>query len=61
MSDPLDKDELEKLKTLELASYVPPYSNAVAQELYRKAIEPWWKRLWYKIKAVAVEHGKLGG
>jgi hypothetical protein len=28
MSDPLDKDELEKLKDLELASYVPHYSNA---------------------------------
>jgi hypothetical protein len=51
MSDPMDKDELEKLKALQLASYVPPYTNAEIQELYRQALlkKPWWKRLWYKI------------
>jgi hypothetical protein len=52
MSEPLDKDELERLKALQLASYVPPYTNAEIQELFRKPLpkEPWWKRLWYKIR-----------
>jgi hypothetical protein len=51
MSEPMDKDELQSLKALELANYVPPYTNAEVQELYRKALgkESWWKRLWYKI------------
>jgi hypothetical protein len=55
MSDPMDKGELEKLKALELASYVPPYSNEEIRELYRQALpkEPWWKRLWYKIRGIS--------
>jgi hypothetical protein len=52
MSEPMDKDELQALKALELANYVPPYTNAKVQELYRQALgkEPWWKRFWYKIR-----------
>lgn len=52
MSDPMDKDELEKLKSSELASYAPPYSAEEIQELYRQALlkEPWWKRLWNKFR-----------
>jgi len=52
MSEPMDNDELEKLKALELMSYVPPYSNEEVQELYQQALlkEPWWKRLWYKFR-----------
>lgn len=51
MTDPMDKDELEQLKALELASYVPPYTNVEIRKLYRQALlnEPWWKRWWYKI------------
>jgi hypothetical protein len=52
MSNPMDKDELQTLKALELANYVPPYTNAKVHELYRQARAkgPWWKRLWYKIR-----------
>jgi hypothetical protein len=38
MSEPLDKDELERLKVLQLASRKPLPK------------EPWWKRLWYEIR-----------
>jgi hypothetical protein len=52
MSDPMDKDKLETLKALELASYIPPYTTAEVQELYRQALAkvPWWKRLWHKTR-----------
>jgi hypothetical protein len=52
MTDPMDKDRLETLKASELASYIPPYTRAEVQELYRQALAkgPWWKRLWYKIR-----------
>jgi hypothetical protein len=48
----MDKDRLETLKALELASYVPPYTRAEADELYRQALAkvPWGARLWRKIR-----------
>ena len=64
MSGPMKKDELESLKALELVSYVPPYTSAEVQELYSRAAlakEPWWKRLWYKIRARALKRGKTDG
>jgi hypothetical protein len=63
MTEPMDKDELEKLKAVELASYVPPYTNAEIRELYRQALlkEPWWKRLWYKIGAADLDGRKTDG
>ncbi len=53
MTDPMDKDELERLKASELADYVPPYTSVQIQELYRQALlkEQWWKRLWRKFMA----------
>ena len=52
MSEPMNKDELETLKASQILNYVPPYTNAEAEQLYRQALakEPWWKRLWHKIK-----------
>ena len=63
MTDPMDKDELEKLKALELASYVPPYTSAEIRELYRQALlkEPWWKRLWYTLGAADLDGRKTDG
>jgi hypothetical protein len=61
MSELLDKNELERLKALQLASYVPPYTNAEIQELHRKPLPkaPWWKRLWDKIRGNSF--GSRGG
>jgi hypothetical protein len=60
MSDPLDKNELERLKASELARYVPPHTNEEVQELYWKALakEPWWKGLWYKTRSRAATGAK---